>query len=190
MTNTYRIRPAVPTDKTDRSDTWSPVGPASSRAGSLGKSSKSDSWTRFDVFGPTFRADPHPVYARHSSACTAAVRPRPAIADTGWWYLFRLRRRGRRAGRIRASAAPSPLPSTGCLRLCHRRSATVLGYAYAHWTLASSRRSTRQRTLLNRAFTARVVDALQPGIAARAADLLDGFRPAAISTSSPTMPFR
>jgi cytochrome P450 len=49
---------------------------------------------------------------------------------------------------------------------------------YAHWTLAlEPPEHTRQRALLNHAFTARIVDALRPSIAARATALLDDLAP-------------
>lgn len=133
----------------------------------------------FDVFDPTFRADPYPVYARFRAIAPVyrGRPPTPGDHDTGWWYLFRYADvaavlKDSRFGRAIGPALdelPPPVPPAEC---------EPFWDMYAHWTLAlEPPEHTRQRTLLNRAFTARVVDTLRPGIAARAADLLDGLAP-------------
>ena len=133
----------------------------------------------FDVFDPTFRADPYPVYARFRAIAPVyrGRPPTPGDHDTGWWYLFRYADvaavlKDSRFGRAIGPALdelPPPVPPA---------EREPFWDMYAHWTLAlEPPEHTRQRTLLNRAFTARVVDTLRPGIAARAADLLDGLAP-------------
>ena len=129
----------------------------------------------FDVFDPTFRADPHPVYARFRAEHPVYYgrSATPGEQTTGWWYLFRYEHvaavlKDTRFGRAITPALdepPPPVPDT---------EREPFWDMYARWTLAlEPPEHTRQRALLNRAFTARVVAALRPRIAARAANRLD-----------------
>jgi cytochrome P450 len=133
----------------------------------------------FNVFDPAFRADPYPVYARYRALepVHRGRPPTPGEQATDWWYLFRYADvaavlKDPRFGRSIApalDAPPSPVPP---------EEREPFWDMYAHWTLALEPPAhTRQRTLLNSAFTARVVEALRPSIAARAGQLLDGLAP-------------
>ncbi|MBP6016941.1 MAG: cytochrome P450 [Candidatus Promineofilum sp.] len=133
----------------------------------------------FDVFAPLFRADPYPAYA-HFRATTPVHRGRPPTPGehaTDWWYLFRYDDiaavlKDPRFGRAIGPALDGPQPPVP------PEDREPFWDMYAHWTLAKEPPDhTRQRALLNRAFTARVVEALRPSIAARAAELLDGLAP-------------
>lgn len=133
----------------------------------------------FDVFDPAFRADPYPVYAwfRDHDPVHRGRPPTPGDHETNWWYMFRYDDvaavlKDARFGRAIAPAldqSPPPVPP---------EEREPFWDMYAHWTLALEPPDhTRQRTFLNRAFTARVVEALRPSIAVRAAALLDNLAP-------------
>ena len=133
----------------------------------------------FNVFDPLFRADPYPIYAdyRRQDPVHRGRPPTPGEHSASWWYLFRYDDvsavlKDPRFGRSIApalDAPPSPVPP---------EEREPFWDMYARWTLAlEPPEHTRQRALLNRAFTARVVDALRPAIAARAAGLLDELLP-------------
>lgn len=133
----------------------------------------------FDVFDPAFRADPYPVYAwfRDHDPVHRGRPPTPGDHETNWWYMFRYDDvaavlKDARFGRAIAPAldqSPPPVPP---------EEREPFWDMYAHWTLALEPPDhTRQRTFLNRAFTARVVEALRPSIAVRAAALLDNLVP-------------
>ncbi|WP_374688956.1 cytochrome P450 [Promineifilum sp.] len=133
----------------------------------------------FDVFDPAFRADPYPVYARFRE-CDPVHQGRPPTPGedaAGWWYVFRYTDaaavlKDPRFGRAIApalDALPPPVPPA---------EREPFWEHYARWTLALEPPAhTRQRALLNHAFTARVVEALRPRIAARAAALLAELAP-------------
>ncbi len=133
----------------------------------------------FDIFDPAFRADPYPVYARfrQRDPVHRGRPPTPGEHESGWWYLFcyddvAAVLKDPRFGRVIApalDAPPSPVPP---------EEREPFWDMYAHWTLAlEPPEHTRQRALLNRAFTARVVEGLRPSIAARAARLLERLAP-------------
>lgn len=133
----------------------------------------------FDVFDPAFRADPYPVYAkfRDHDPVHRGRPPTPGNHETNWWYMFRYDDvaavlKDARFGRAIAPALdqlPPPVPP---------EAREPFWDMYAYWTLAlEPPEHTRQRALLNRAFTARVVEALRPAIAARAAALLAALAP-------------
>ena len=129
----------------------------------------------FDVFDPAFRADPYPVYAwfRRNDPVHRGRPPTPGNHETGWWYLFgyadvaavlKDTRFGRAIGPA-LDTPPDPVPP---------EEREPFWDMYAQWTLAlEPPQHTRQRALLNSAFTARVVESLRPSITARAAVLLD-----------------
>jgi cytochrome P450 len=128
----------------------------------------------FNIFDPGFRADPYPIYARFRAHEPVHLGrpPTPGDHDTRWWYLFDYETIARilkdhRFGRSFAPAldeAPPPIPP---------EEREPFWDMYAQWTLAlEPPEHTRQRTLLNHAFTARVVQALRPRIRARAGSLL------------------
>lgn len=128
----------------------------------------------FDVFDPAFRADPYPVYAwfREHDPVHRGRRPTPGDGDGGWWYLFSYADiadvlKDPRFGRAIAPSLdelPPPVPPN---------EQEPFWDMYARWTLALEPPDhTRQRRLLNRAFTGRVVEALRPFIVNRAASLL------------------
>lgn len=130
--------------------------------------------SRFDIFDPAFRADPYPVYGRFREG-DPVYRGRPPTPglDGGWWYLFRYDEvaavlKDPRFGRAIApmlDEPPPPVPPE------EREPFWVM---YARWTLALEPPDhTRQRALLNQAFTVRVVEALRPRIEALATELLD-----------------
>jgi cytochrome P450 len=129
---------------------------------------------QFDVFDPAFRANPYPVYARYRALDPVhrGRPPTPGEHTDGWWYLFRYADvaavlKDPRFGRAIAPALDEPLPPVPAAER------EPFWDMYARWTLAlEPPEHTRQRALLNRAFTARVVEALRPTIAARAAVLL------------------
>ena len=131
----------------------------------------------FDIFDPAFRADPYPVYAamRAYDPVHRGRPPTPGNHDTPWWYLFRYADvaavlKDPRFGRAIAPALDEPPPPVP------PDEREPFWDMYAQWTLAlEPPEHTRQRALLNHAFTARVVEALRPTIAARAAALLDAF---------------
>ncbi len=133
----------------------------------------------FDVFDPLFRADPYPVYDdfRRHDPVHRGRPPTPGDHDSGWWYLFRYTDvaavlKDARFGRAIGPALDEPHPPVPAAER------EPFWDMYAHWTLAlEPPEHTRQRALLNSAFTSRVVDALRPGIAARAAALLDDLIP-------------
>ena len=133
----------------------------------------------FDVFDPVFRTDPYPVYDyfRRHNPVHHGRPPTPGDHDRGWWYLFRYADvaavlKDSRFGRAIGPALdelPPPVPP---------EEREPFWDMYAHWTLAlEPPEHTRQRALLNRAFTTRAIDALRPSIAARAAGLLDDLVP-------------
>lgn len=134
---------------------------------------------RFDVFDPGFRADPYPTYARFRDGDPVyrGRPPTPGEHKADWWYLFRYADvsavlRDARFGRAIAPALDRPPPPVP------PEEREPFWDMYAHWTLAlEPPEHTRQRALLNRAFTARVVEALRPAIAVRAAALLDELAP-------------
>lgn len=133
----------------------------------------------FDLFDPAFRADPYPVYAhfRATDPVHYGRAAAPGEQTPGWWYLFRYEdvaaalkdaRFGRAIGPA-LDAPPAPVPDA---------EREPFWDMYARWTLAlEPPEHTRQRALLGRAFTARVVEALRPRIAARAAALLADLAP-------------
>jgi cytochrome P450 len=133
----------------------------------------------FDVFDPAFRANPYPVYAqfRAHDPVHRGRPPTPGEQDAGWWYLFRYDDvaavlKDPRFGRAIAPALDAPPPPVP------PEEREPFWDMYARWTLALEPPDhTRQRVLLNSAFTARVVEALRPSIAARAAALLDDLTP-------------
>lgn len=133
----------------------------------------------FDVFDPGFRADPYPTYARfrNDDPVHRGRPPTPGEHTADWWYLFRYADvadvlRDARFGRAIAPALDRPPPPVP------PEEREPFWDMYAHWTLAlEPPEHTRQRALLNRAFTARVVEALRPRIATRAAALLDELAP-------------
>jgi cytochrome P450 len=131
----------------------------------------------FDIFDPAFRADPYPTYA-HMRAHDPVHRgrpPTPGDHDGPWWYLFRYDDvaavlKDPRFGRAIAPALDEPPPPVPPAER------EPFWDMYAQWTLALEPPAhTRQRALLGHAFTGRVVEALRPAIAARAAALLDDF---------------
>ncbi len=132
----------------------------------------------FDVFDPAFRADPYPVYAHYRSAdpVHAGRPPTPGNHSAAWWYLFAYDDvaavlKDPRFGREIAPALDEPPPP---VPLEEREPFWDM---YSQWTLAQEPPAhTRQRALLNHAFTARVVEALRPSIGAHAAELLDRLR--------------
>lgn len=132
----------------------------------------------FDVFDPAFRADPYPVYAhfRRADPLHAGRPPTPGDHVASWWYLFRYDDiaavlKDARFGRAIAPALdtlPPPVPP---------EEREPFWDMYSHWTLAlEPPEHTRQRALLNHAFTARVVEEMRPSIAAHAQALLDQLR--------------
>ena len=131
----------------------------------------------FNVFDSTFRADPYPVYAqfRENDPIHRGRPPTPGEHEAGWWYLFRYDDvaavlKDARFGRAIVPALDHPPPPVP------PEEREPFWDMYAHWTLAlEPPEHTRQRALLNRAFTARVVEALRPSIAVRAAALLDNL---------------
>ena len=133
----------------------------------------------FDVFDPAFRAEPYPVYAcyRNNDPIHRGRPPTPGEHVADWWYLFRhddvaAVLKDSRFGRAIAPALDEPPPPVP------PEEREPFWDMYAHWTLAlEPPEHTRQRALLNHAFTARVVDALRPNIAARAIALLDDLAP-------------
>ena len=129
----------------------------------------------FDVFDADFRADPYPVYEwfRLNDPVHRGRPPTPGEHKTNWWYLFRYddiaaMLKDARFGRsiaLALDAQPLPVPPE------ERESFWDM---YAQWALSlEPPEHTRQRALLNSAFTARVVEALRPSIDARAGELLD-----------------
>jgi cytochrome P450 len=131
----------------------------------------------FDIFDPAFRADPYPVYAhyRATEPVHAGRPPTPGPHDAPWWYLFRYDDittvlRDPRFGRAIAPALdeiPPPVPP---------EEREPFWDMYSQWTLAlEPPEHTRQRALLNHAFTARVVDGLRPAIAGHIIELLNGL---------------
>lgn len=135
----------------------------------------------FDVFDPAFRVDPYPVYAhfRESDPVHRGRPPTPGDHAAEWWYLFRYDDvaavlKDPRFGRAIGPALDGPQPPVP------PEEREPFWDMYAHWTLAKEPPDhTRQRALLNRAFTARVVEALRPFIAACAGELLDTLHPRA-----------
>lgn len=131
----------------------------------------------FNVFDPAFRADPYPVYARYRAMepVHRGRPPTPGEQASDWWFLFRYPDvaavlKDPRFGRSIIPALDAPPPPVPA------EEREPFWDMYAHWTLALEPPAhTRQRTLLNRAFTARVVEALRPSIVARAARLLDNL---------------
>jgi cytochrome P450 len=128
----------------------------------------------FDVFYPAFRADPYPVYDRfrQHDPVHRGEPPTPGLAD-GWWYLFRYDDiaavlKDPRFGREIAPMLDEPPPPVPA------EEREPFWDLYSQWTLALEPPAhTRQRTLLNQAFTAKVVQAMRPSIAALAGELLD-----------------
>lgn len=133
----------------------------------------------FDIFDPAFRADPYPVYAamRARDPVHRGRPPTPGEHEVPWWYLFRYDDvaavlKDPRFGRTIAPALDEPPPPVPPAER------EPFWDMYARWTLAlEPPEHTRQRALLNHAFTARVVVALRPTIAAHAATLLDELAP-------------
>jgi len=133
----------------------------------------------FDIFDPAFRADPYPVYAamRAHDPVHRGRPPTPGDHDDPWWYLFRYDNvaavlKDPRFGRAITPALDEPPPPVPPAER------EPFWDMYAQWTLAlEPPEHTRQRALLNHAFTARVVEALRPAIATRAAALLDDLVP-------------
>ncbi len=131
----------------------------------------------FDVFDAAFRADPYSVYTqyRRHEPVHRGRPPTPGDHDSGWWYLFRYADvaavlKDPRFGRAIGPALDEPPPPVSA------EEREPFWDMYRHWTLAlEPPEHTRQRALLNRAFTTRVVEALRPSIAARATELLDGL---------------
>lgn len=129
----------------------------------------------FDIFDPAFRADPYPVYTamRAHDPVYRGRPPTPGDHDAPWYYLFRYKDvaavlKDPRFGRAIAPALDEPPPPVPAAER------EPFWDMYARWTLAlEPPEHTRQRALLNHAFTARVVEALRPTIAARAASLLE-----------------
>ncbi|MFO7662731.1 MAG: cytochrome P450 [Chloroflexota bacterium] len=130
---------------------------------------------QFNIFDPAFRADPYPVYARfrESDSVHRGRPPTPGEHETGWWYLFRYADiasvlKDPRFGRAIAPALdelPQPVPP---------EEREPFWDLYAQWTLAlEPPDQTRQRALLNHAFTAQMIEALRPDIQALADGLLD-----------------
>lgn len=128
----------------------------------------------FDVFDPAFRADPYPVYAafRRDDPVHRGRPPTPGDHATGWWYLFRYADiaavlKDPRFGRTITPALDEPPPPVP------PEEREPFWDMYAQWTLAlEPPEHTRQRALLNHAFTTRIVDALRPQIETLAAGLL------------------
>jgi cytochrome P450 len=131
----------------------------------------------FDIFDPAFRADPYPVYAhyRATEPVHAGRPPTPGDHDAPWWYLFRYDDiaavlRDPRFGRAIGPAldeTPPPVPP---------EEREPFWDMYSQWTLAlEPPEHTRQRALLNHAFTGRVVEGLRPAIAGHIAELLAGL---------------
>lgn len=135
--------------------------------------------TAFDIFDPAFRANPYPVYAamRASDPVHRGRPPTPGDHDFAWWYLFRYDDvaavlKDPRFGRAIAPALDAPAPPVPPAER------EPFWDMYARWTLAlEPPEHTRQRALLNHAFTTRVVEALRPTITARAAALLNDLVP-------------
>lgn len=133
----------------------------------------------FNIFDPAFRANPYPTYARYRDRDPVhrGRPPTPGDHESGWWYLFRYDDaaavlKDPRFGRAIAPALDAPPPPVP------PEEREPFWDMYAHWTLAQEPpEHTRQRALLNRAFTARVVEELRPSIAARAARLLESLIP-------------
>lgn len=133
----------------------------------------------FNVFDLAFRADPYPVYDwyRRHDPIHRGRPPTPGEHKTAWWYVFGYEDvadilKDSRFGRAIAPALDAPPPPVP------QSEREPFWEMYAHWTLALEPPDhTRQRALLNHAFTARVVDALRPAIAAHAARLLDRLAP-------------
>jgi len=130
----------------------------------------------FDVFDPAFRANPYPVYDRFRQADPVhRGRPPTPGLDGGWWYLFGYDDvayvlKDPRFGRSIAPMLDEPPPPVP------PEEREPFWDLYARWTLALEPPDhTRQRALLNQAFTVRVVEALRPRIEALAAELLDGL---------------
>ena len=129
----------------------------------------------FDIFDPVFRADPFPVYEwfRLNDPVHRGRPPTPGEHDKDWWYLFRYDDiaallKDARFGRSIVPALDAPPPPVP------PEEREPFWDMYAQWTLAlEPPEHTRQRALLNSAFTARVVEALRPSITARAGELLD-----------------
>lgn len=129
----------------------------------------------FDIFDPAFRADPYPVYAhlREADPVHRGRPPTPGEHTSGWWYLFRYEDiaavlKDPRFGRSFTPALDEPPPPVP------EEEREPFWDMYAQWTLAlEPPEHTRQRGLLNHAFTARVVEALRPRIRVLANSLLD-----------------
>jgi cytochrome P450 len=132
----------------------------------------------FDVFDSAFRTDPYPVYTcfRERDPVHRGRPPTPGEHTADWWYVFRHADaaavlKDPRFGRAIAPALDTPPPPVPPAER------EPFWDHYARWTLALEPPAhTRQRALLNRAFTARVVEGLRPHIAARAEALLAGLR--------------
>lgn len=128
----------------------------------------------FDVFDPAFRADPYPTYARMRRVMPVCYGrpPTPGHHEGGWWYMFRYRDvaavlKDRRFGRAIAPALDETYPPVP------PEEREPFWDMYAQWTLAlEPPEHTRQRLLLNQAFTAAAVEALRPRIRTAAYDLM------------------
>lgn len=136
-----------------------------------------DALPTFDIFDPAFRANPYPVYDefRQRDPVHRGRAPTPGHNAT-WWYLFRYDDvaavlKDSRFGREIAPALDGPLPPVP------PEEREPFWDMYAQWTLAQEPPGhTRQRALLNQAFTVRVVEELRPRIVALATELLDDLR--------------
>jgi cytochrome P450 len=129
----------------------------------------------FDVFSAAFRVDPYPTYAyfRLHDPLHYGRPPTPGEHQSGWWYAFAYTdvaailkdpRFGRDVGRAIDGPLP-PIPSA---------EREPFWEMFQRWTLTlEPPQHTRQRGLLNQAFTARVVEALRPSINTMVNSLLD-----------------
>lgn len=130
----------------------------------------------FDLFDPAFRADPYPVYNRfrREDPVHHGRPPTPGLGG-GWWYVFRYDDvaavlKDPRFGREIAPMLDEPPPPVPA------EEREPFWDLYSQWTLALEPPAhTRQRLLLNQAFTAKIVQALRPSIANLAGELLVGL---------------
>lgn len=128
---------------------------------------------RFNPFTAAFRANPYRYY-RHFRAIEPVHWGLSANTQAeGTWYLFRHaevmaalkdRRLGREAERVLPPGERHPIP----------HSARIFSDMYRKWMVFRDPPDhTRLRALVQKAFTARVIDALQPRIEQIAHELLD-----------------
>ena len=127
----------------------------------------------FDPLHPGFLADPYPFYRRYRANCPVHCSVEPTSSNPGFWYLFRY---ADVAAALKDPRFGREMPPVSASNGCPiKPAATNLFYEMAgKWMLYRDPPDhTRLRSLVNKAFTPRMVEQLRPQIAILANSLLD-----------------